>query len=58
MTAPTPEEMARVHAGDAATPDADALARFLQGPVKGAAPVEALAPTAVMKPRRRRCPRR
>ena len=47
MTAPTPEEMARVHAGDAATPDADALARFLQGPVKGAAPVEALAP---MKP--------
>ena len=44
MTAPTPEEMARAHAGDAATPDADALARFLQGPVKGAAPVEALAP--------------
>ena len=50
MTAPTPEEMARAHAADAATPDADALARFLQGPVKGAAPVEALAPTAVMKP--------
>ena len=50
MTAPTPEEMARAHAGDAATPDADALARFLQGPFKGAAPVEALAPTAVMKP--------
>ena len=47
MTAPTPEEMARTHAGDAATPDADALSRFLQGPVKGAAPVEALAP---MKP--------
>ena len=47
MTAPTPEEMPRTHAGDAATPDADALSRFLQGPVKGAAPVEALAP---MKP--------
>ena len=45
MTAPTPEEMARAQSAT----DADALSRFLRGPVEGAPPVEALASTAAHK---------
>ena len=45
MTAPTPEEMARAQSAA----DADALSRFLRGPVEGAPPVEALASTAAHK---------